>query len=46
MNYAKPQVEVLGQAVCVIESNGNKDGNSFDGSGVPPRMNPAYDLDE
>jgi hypothetical protein len=46
MNYTKPEVAVLGQAVRVIESRTNKLGHSFDGKGVPQIANPAYDLDE
>jgi hypothetical protein len=43
MNYAKPEVAVLGKAVSVIEHNvADKSGDSFDGT----QCNPAYDLDE
>jgi hypothetical protein len=45
MNYTKPEVAVLGNAVCVIENTHAKD--------ILPRtdfgqkvLNPAYDLDE
>lgn len=43
MNYTKPEVAVLGQAVTVIE-NINKFGSVTDGG--PYNLNPAYDLDE
>lgn len=45
MNYTKPAVAVLGEAVSVIESRTQKnvtpkiDGGTF-------QLNPAYDLDE
>jgi len=43
MNYSKPEIVVLGEAVCVIESNPTiKFGSSSDGS----QVDPAYDLDE
>jgi hypothetical protein len=44
MNYTKPQVAVLGQAVCVIEQVPNKLGHTYDG--IPAQLDPAYDLDE
>jgi hypothetical protein len=46
MNYTKPEVAVLGEAVCVIESRTQKIlGTPTDG--VPSKkFNPAYDLDE
>ena len=50
MNYTKPEVAVLGQAVRVIEMTRLKiNGTQYDGvtKGVPnPLFNPAYDLDE
>ena len=46
MKYTKPEVAVLGQAVSVIESQLTlKNKSSVDGA-IPPRANPAYDLDE
>ena len=46
MNYTKPEVAVLGEAVRVIENVG-KSGTLFDGIGQPKKAtNPAYDLDE
>jgi hypothetical protein len=47
MNYTKPEVAVLGQAVRVIEQNHQIKGSSP--SDAPPKtglVNPAYDLDE
>ncbi len=44
MNYTKPEVEVLGQAVRVIEGTTNKTGSFPDGLKSP--IVPAYDLDE
>jgi hypothetical protein len=48
MNYTKPEVRVLGEAVCVIEqvTPHSKPGGSFDGVGAPMLINNAYDLDE
>jgi len=44
MNYTKPQVAVLGEAVRVIEQTGAKPyTNSADS---PMGQHPAYDLDE
>jgi hypothetical protein len=45
MNYTKPQVAVLGEAVRVIEAGVKFQPNISDG---PPMLthNPAYDLDE
>jgi hypothetical protein len=47
MNYTKPEVAVLGQAVLVIEGQPlNKiQGSVFDGTNRPLHV-PAYDLDE
>ena len=47
MNYTKPEVAVLGQAVRVIESRfSNKTlGSQNDGISVKA-VTPAYDLDE
>jgi hypothetical protein len=47
MNYTKPEVAVLGEAVRVIESHvkgtiGTPDGGQFPKN----RLSPAYDLDE
>lgn len=48
MNYTKPEVAVLGQAVRVIEQIPHL--KTLAGTdGVPPKqfaVNPAYDLDE
>jgi hypothetical protein len=47
MNYAKPEVAVLGQAVRVIESLAKTVHQIFDGAKQPLKaVNPAYDLDE
>jgi hypothetical protein len=47
MNYAKPEVAVLGQAVRVIEALGKTVHQIFDGANQPLKaVNPAYDLDE
>jgi len=44
MNYAKPEVAVLGEAVNVIEILYPEKGDTaFDGKSP---VNPAYDLDE
>jgi len=43
MNYTKPEVAVLGEAVRVIEHVGKGSGNVDNGL---PRITPAYDLDE
>lgn len=44
MNYTKPEVAILGQAVQVIELlHPTKIGGNVDSSQV---TNPAYDLDE
>jgi len=43
MNYTKPEITVLGEAIRVIENNlSQKQGSAFD----PGQANPAYDLDE
>ena len=46
MNYTKPEVAVLGQAVRVIEQRTK--GNTYVGDGqiVFKVLTPAYDLDE
>ena len=48
MNYTKPQVVTLGDAVRVIEQTvpPSKTGLQSDGAHVPKILNPAYDLDE
>jgi hypothetical protein len=49
MNYTKPQVTVMGEAVRVIQSPIAKPGSFYDGvvHGIPnPLVGPAYDLDE
>jgi hypothetical protein len=44
MNYSKPEVNTIGQAVIMIERTGAKPGPSnLDGSKT---IVPAYDLDE
>jgi hypothetical protein len=45
MNYTKPEVAVLGEAVSVIEMviNGKLNAQTDHGTS---RVNPAYDLDE
>jgi hypothetical protein len=48
MNYTKPEVAVLGEAVRVIESAPFNKG-SYIPTDAPPKaghVNPAYDLDE
>jgi len=45
MNYTKPEVAVLGEAVRVIERTGVKPTGSFLDSPVKITQ-PAYDLDE
>jgi hypothetical protein len=46
MNYTKPAVAKLGQAVRVIEKTGSKLVHTFL-DGVQPKISqPAYDLDE
>jgi hypothetical protein len=47
MNYTKPEVAVLGEAVRVIEMTGLKiHGTVTDPTTGQPKVNPAYDLDE
>jgi hypothetical protein len=41
MNYTKPEVEVLGEAIRLIEHVGK-----FGGSAENKQLIPAYDLDE
>jgi hypothetical protein len=43
MNYTKPEVAVLGDAVRVIENHTKVSPASLDG---PKTIQPAYDLDE
>lgn len=43
MTYTKPELVVLGEATCTIESTLQKPGASADGS---KSIDPAYDLDE
>ena len=45
MNYTKPEVAVLGEAVSVIESSRKSRGTVI-GDGSKSMLNPAYDLDE
>lgn len=44
MNYTKPEVAVLGQAIRVIEQTRSKVNGSISDPGK--LFNPAYDLDE
>jgi len=47
MNYTKPEVAVLGEAVNVIESQVKGTIGQKDGGQVPfDRLSPAYDMDE
>lgn len=46
MNYTKPEVAVLGEAVCVIENTLAKDILRTGDSPSSKVFNPAYDLDE
>jgi hypothetical protein len=47
MNYTKPEVNVLGQAVRVIENSLDKSVHNFtDVQGPKRAIQPAYDLDE
>jgi hypothetical protein len=46
MNYAKPAVVVLGEAVRVIKQFTSKNNFFFFDGPRAPRLNPAYDLDE
>jgi len=49
MNYTKPEVAVLGEAVRVIEQFGQKqNGTTYDGTvnGIPRPLLNAYDLDD
>lgn len=47
MNYAKPQVVVLGDAKCVIEHTSTKPRSSaMDPHQNRSLFNPVYDLDE
>jgi hypothetical protein len=47
MNYTKPEVAVLGEAVRVIDQNHLIKGAFVVTEGArAPRANPAYDLDE
>jgi hypothetical protein len=48
MNYAKPEVAVLGQAVRVIEQTHLKVamGQTDPNPKITTQFNPAYDLDE
>jgi hypothetical protein len=48
MNYTKPEVAVLGQAVRVIELRHPQKGATaqLDGIGPVKNFSPAYDLDE
>ena len=45
MNYTKPEVAVLGEAVSVIESHVKNTGSTDPQVGQKP-INAAYDLDE
>jgi hypothetical protein len=48
MNYTKPEVAVLGQAVRVIENTLHVKGSHGTPDGIAPKpfTLPAYDLDE
>ncbi len=46
MNYTKPEVNTLGEASALIESQQSKPGSSTDNQGSSRQPNPAYDLDE
>jgi hypothetical protein len=47
MNYTKPEVAVLGEAVRVIENRMSKGQvPNYDGPKHQPFTTPAYDLDE
>jgi hypothetical protein len=47
MNYTKPEVAVLGQAVRVIEDRHTKPVSQLaDGFNGPKTLSSAYDLDE
>jgi hypothetical protein len=45
MNYTKPEVAVLGNAVSLIEMTGHKPSLIAGDNGFT-KVNPAYDLDE
>jgi hypothetical protein len=46
MNYTKPKVAVLGEAVLIIEQRTIKSNTAIIEAIGVPRLNPAYDLDE
>jgi len=46
MNYTKPEVAEMGQAVRVIEGSLNKTVHNFADGSKPKSIQPAYDLDE
>jgi hypothetical protein len=46
MNYTKPEVAVLGEAVDVIESIPRTKPSTAVFDGVQPKLTAAYDLDE
>jgi len=46
MNYTKPEVAVLGEAVHVIEQIPHQKGSYKPPDGATTFVNPAYDLDE
>ena len=46
MNYAKPEVTILGSAVRVIEQSGPPKSGSPQDAGGTQLTTPAYDLDE
>ncbi len=46
MNYTKPEVAVLGEAIRVIENRVSKPSTAIIEAIGVPKMNPAYDFDE
>jgi hypothetical protein len=45
MNYTRPEIAVLGNAISLIEMTGGK-GTSTPIDSLKSLVNPAYDLDE
>jgi hypothetical protein len=46
MNYTKPEVAVLGEAVRIISQRTLKSNTAIIEAIGVPRLNPSYDLDE
>ena len=46
MNYAKPEVVVLGDAIQLIENSTLKGGHFLENPRMQKGITPAYDLDE